>query len=262
MSPTEINSVVAYIGGHNGYLGDFSYASHAEFYPLYCGLDINPNDYEGTTRQRFIKILTEADAYKQSKILRGVLKKYPLEYFGKRFEEGILNETEMENKKRLYTKIKRWISQLEGNGLIKVDELNDDYEIVEEALKQAEILINNHSAASAVDRVHTALHGYLKKICNEAGIVFEKNKPTIQEIFSKLKNEHPCFKVDNDPDFNALINTIINSISKLLHKLNDIRNDKSFAHPNENILGESEALFVINVSRAILNYVNSKIKTD
>jgi hypothetical protein len=256
LSPTEINSVVAYIGVHNGYLGNFSYASHAEFYPSYCGLDINPNDYEGTTRERFIKILTEADAYQQSKILRGVLEKYPLEYFEDRFEEGFLNKTEIENKRRLYTKIKGWISQLEGNGLIKVDEL--DYELVEEVLKQAEILINNHSAASAVDRVHTALHGYLKKICDEAGIVFEKDRPTIQEIFSKLKNEHPCFKVDNDPNFNA----IINSISKLLHKLNDIRNNRSFSHPNENILGEPEALFIINMSRAILNYVNSKIKTD
>ncbi|KMY56593.1 abortive infection family protein [Geobacillus sp. FSL K6-0789] len=240
LSPTEINSVVAYIGVHNGYLGNFSYASHAEFYPSYCGLDINPNDYEGTTRERFIKILTEADAYQQSKILRGVLEKYPLEYFEDRFEEGFLNKTEIENKRRLYTKIKGWISQLEGNGLIKVDEL--DYELVEEVLKQAEILINNHSAASAVDRVHTALHGYLKKICDEAGIVFEKDRPTIQEIFSKLKNEHPCFKVDNDPNFNA----IINSISKLLHKLNDIRNNRSFSHLNENILGEPEALFIIN----------------
>jgi len=90
--------------------------------------------------------------------------------------------------------------------------------------------------------VHTALHGYLKKICDEAGIVFEKDRPTIQEIFSKLKNEHPCFKVDNDPNFNA----IINSISKLLHKLNDIRNNRSFSHLNENILGEPEALFIIN----------------
>lgn len=185
-------------------------------------------------------IYIEADAYQQSKILRGVLEKYPLEYFEDRFEEGFLNKTEIENKRRLYTKIKGWISQLEGNGLIKVDEL--DYELVEEVLKQAEILINNHSAASAVDRVHTALHGYLKKICDEAGIVFEKDRPTIQEIFSKLKNEHPCFKVDNDPNFNA----IINSISKLLHKLNDIRNNRSFSHLNENILGEPEALFIIN----------------
>ncbi|WKA49223.1 abortive infection family protein (plasmid) [Geobacillus zalihae] len=258
LSPTEINSVVAYIGVHNGYLGDFSYASHAEFYPLYCGLDINPNDYKGTTRERFIKILIEADAYQQSKILRGVLKKYPLEYFEDRFEEGILSETEIKNKRKLYTKIEEWISQLEGNGLIKVNELKYDYEFVEKVLKQAEILINNHSAASAVDRVHTALHGYLKRICDEAGIVFEKGKPTIQEIFSKLKNEHPYFKVDNDPYFNE----IIKSISRLLHNLNDIRNNRSFSHPNENILGEPEALFIINMSRAILNYVNSKIKTD
>jgi hypothetical protein len=31
-----------YIGVSGGYLGDFSYRTHAEFYPEYCDLDINP----------------------------------------------------------------------------------------------------------------------------------------------------------------------------------------------------------------------------
>jgi hypothetical protein len=257
LSSIEVNSVTSYIGVKGGYLGDFSYASHAEFYPLYCGLDINPYDYEGTTRQRFIKILTEANAYEQSKILQGVLEKYPFEYFEDQFEKGILSQAELQNKKRLYEKIKGWINQLEGKELIKVNELIYDYEFVEEALKQAELLINGHSAASAIDRAHTALHGYLKKICDESGIVLE-GKPKIQDIFSKLRNEHPCFKIDVNEHYKP-INQIINSISKLLENFNDIRNNQSFAHPNEYILGEQEALFVINLSRAILNYVNSKI---
>jgi hypothetical protein len=58
----EVSSVVSYIGVHGGYLGDFSYASHADFYPSYCGLDINPNEYDGTTRERFIKILSESNS--------------------------------------------------------------------------------------------------------------------------------------------------------------------------------------------------------
>ena len=45
-----------YIGVAGGYIGDFSYRTHAEFYPEYCDLAIDPNNYAGTTRERFIEI--------------------------------------------------------------------------------------------------------------------------------------------------------------------------------------------------------------
>jgi len=50
-----------YIGVYDGYLGDFSYKTHREFYPYYCDLEINVKDYEpGTTREKFMRILEEA----------------------------------------------------------------------------------------------------------------------------------------------------------------------------------------------------------
>jgi hypothetical protein len=41
-------------------------------------LDINPFDYEGTTRKRFIKILSESDEGVQARILEGILNRYPV----------------------------------------------------------------------------------------------------------------------------------------------------------------------------------------
>src|SRR6266404_8103875 len=70
--------VERYIGVSGGYLGDFSYRSHAEFYPLYCDLDINPGDAQGTTRERFLSILNAAAPPDQAKILRGVLERFPI----------------------------------------------------------------------------------------------------------------------------------------------------------------------------------------
>ena len=48
----------------------------ANFYPLYCDLDLNPDDYDGTTRERFIEILSSRPPHEQAKIIRGVLEKY------------------------------------------------------------------------------------------------------------------------------------------------------------------------------------------
>src|SRR5262245_29327359 len=68
-----------YIGVKDGYLGDFNYRTHREFYPLYCDIDIEPTDYGGTTRDRFTTILTNSDPRIQARILRGVLDRFPLD---------------------------------------------------------------------------------------------------------------------------------------------------------------------------------------
>ncbi len=77
-----------YIEVSGGYLGDFSYRTHKEFYPYYCNLDINSYDYEGTTRERFIKILESSDAITQAKIIGRVLTKYTVSYFSENKREG------------------------------------------------------------------------------------------------------------------------------------------------------------------------------
>jgi very-short-patch-repair endonuclease len=79
--PEIYKLVNGYIGVSGGYLGDFSYRTHAEFYPYYCDLDIDPNKYEGTTRERFLQILHEASPIDQAKIIKGVLSKYPVAFF-------------------------------------------------------------------------------------------------------------------------------------------------------------------------------------
>ena len=74
LSRTEIARLVnQYIGVSGGYLGDFSYRTHREFYPLYCDLDLNPDEYEGTTRERFIEMLSSRPPHEQAKILQGIL---------------------------------------------------------------------------------------------------------------------------------------------------------------------------------------------
>jgi very-short-patch-repair endonuclease len=106
LKKSEIYKLVnEYIGVYNGYMRDFSYKSHYEFYPDYCDLEINVKDYEpGTTREKFIRILEEASPLVQAKILRGVFKKYPLGYF---------EEKERERKQLIYDEYQGIIARLE-----------------------------------------------------------------------------------------------------------------------------------------------------
>lgn len=252
----EVNSVVSYIGVNGGYLGNFSYSTHAEFYPLYCGLDIDPYEYNGTTRQRFIKILSESNSRDQSKILSGVLQKYPLDYFEDMLQEEIITPKDYKNKVRLHEKITQWIKQLKGE-IIDQGNLKHDIEFVKEVLLQADTLIANHSYSSAVDRVHTALHGYIKELCDEQNISFEEQNVKIQDMWGKLKIEHPSFNIDIK-EHQRPINQTVNAIGRFLENMNDIRNRHGFSHPNDDIIEEHEANFIINLSRALLYYIDSK----
>ncbi|MHC5737493.1 toll/interleukin-1 receptor domain-containing protein [Nostoc sp.] len=80
LTKQEVTKIVnTYIGVFDGYLGNFSYRTHIDFYPEYCDLGIDPNQYEGTTRQRFIAILENSPPHIQAKIIHGVLQRFPLE---------------------------------------------------------------------------------------------------------------------------------------------------------------------------------------
>jgi len=252
----EVNSVVSYIGVHGGYLGNFSYASHADFYPSYCGLDINPNEYAGTTRERFIKILSESSSDDQLKILSGVLEKYPLDYFEDLLQNEVFTLKEYKVKEKLHEKITQWITQLSGD-VIEQGELKHDIEFVKDVLQQADILIANHSYSSAVDRAHTAIHGYLKALCDEQGFTFGEQNVKIQDMWGKLKTDHPSFNIEVR-EHQRPINQTVNAIGKFLENMNDIRNKHGFAHPNEDIIEEKEARFIINLSRVLLFYIDSK----
>ena len=87
MKDSQIKKLVyKYIGVEGGYLADFSYRTHADFYTD-LDLDIDPYKYQGTTRERFTQILRESSPHVQATILEGILAKYPVASNEKRTEQ-------------------------------------------------------------------------------------------------------------------------------------------------------------------------------
>ena len=65
---------------------------------------------------------------------------------------------------------------------------------VQRALADAEHLIQARGAASGVDRVHTAFHGYLKAVATKAGIAFPEDS-SVTDLFKLLRAKHPALVV-------------------------------------------------------------------
>lgn len=129
--------------------------------------------------------------------------------------------------------------------------------VVERALTDAEVLIRGGGAISGLDRVHTAFHGYLKVVCQNAGLAVSAD-PGITELFKTLRRNHPalCGPIPGASD----VERILGSMAAIVDALNPLRNRGSVAHPNDHLLEEPEAMLAVNSVRTLLHYFNSRIQ--
>ncbi|WP_300318745.1 abortive infection family protein [Idiomarina sp.] len=129
-------------------------------------------------------------------------------------------------------------------------------EIVEKALKDAEVLLTNSGPVSAVDRVHTAMHGYLKSVLDNHEIEYKKDAG-ITDLYKVIRQE--VSQIRDLGDQSEELNKMLRSLAAVLDALNPIRNRGSVAHPNDALIGDDEAKFVINIVSTILHYLDAKI---
>ena len=124
------------------------------------------------------------------------------------------------------------------------------------ALADAQTLLRTRGATSAVDRVHTGLHAFLKAACDQAPIAYP-NDPTANQLLKLLLEHHPNL-ADLGPRSEE-IRRMIRTSASIVDALGTLRNNASLAHPNEVLLGHDEALLVINLARSLFRFLDAKV---
>jgi Arc/MetJ-type ribon-helix-helix transcriptional regulator len=242
-----VNNYIVVVGGYlgmdDGNLGRFTYQSLRDFFPEYCDVEFPLWPEGATTREAFIQITLSLTPPEQARVLRGILKRFPVTARAQFREQHI-------------PQIKAIIERLEGIDLIHGGDLKSASEVVRAALQDAQALIESGGSARAVDRMHTALHGYLISICQSEEIEVG-DQPTIGALLRAIRLNHPRF-AELGTRSNE-VTTILNSFGSIAGVLNPIRNNASPAHPNDELLEEPEAWLVINACRAIYLYLDKKL---
>ncbi len=129
---------------------------------------------------------------------------------------------------------------------------------VERALADAQGLIHSRGPTSALDRMYTALHGYLRAVLERAKISLPTD-PSVTQLFKLLRSQHPVFsKLDHGGSDSLRVAT---AMATVIDSLNRLRNSASGAHPNEAVLAEPEAMLAINAARTLLHYLDGKIQS-
>lgn len=116
-------------------------------------------------------------------------------------------------------------------------------DVVRRALDDVDALLKKGGPTSAVDRVHTSLHGHLQYLCESAGIEYDRDETNVT-LLKKLRQQHPRLQ-DLGPRSQDIVK-ILNAFASVLDALNPVRNNASVAHPNKELLGREEAELVVN----------------
>ena len=130
-------------------------------------------------------------------------------------------------------------------------------DVLARALADADTLIQSAGPTHAIDRIHTALHAYLKAVCQAQGLEAPPSA-TITNLFKLLRTEHPNLR-DLGSQSDTMTN-VLRSLSNVIDCLNPARNHGSLAHANEELLGKDEAVLTINSARTVFQYLDSKFR--
>jgi hypothetical protein len=127
---------------------------------------------------------------------------------------------------------------------------------VQLALVDADRLLTAGSAVSAVDRVHTALMGYLRLLCERDSIEFAETDGA-STLLKKLFKTDPATTISPHASHSL---KVLRSAGAILDSFETIRNRGTVAHANDELLDEPEAALLVNIARSIFHYLDRRFE--
>lgn len=252
LTRNEIDRLVTqWIGVEGGYLGRpdslrFSYPSHDEFWMNTCAVDADTRGFAGTTRQCFIDTLARVGPLQQAAALEAIVERFPV------IDPA---DPELPNLRRPTFKIvlDGWIARVRGSTNAGRFTLTSAAAEVRAALDDADRL----GPSRSVDRVHTAMHGYLHQLCIDSQITIESSDQTMARLLKALRQQHPSL-VDGSARAGQT-NKVLQGMAQILDVLNPIRNQHSAAHPRADLLDDADAELVSDTVRVLLRYLERRL---
>jgi hypothetical protein len=117
--------------------------------------------------------------------------------------------------------------------------------------------IKRDDPAEALDRLHTFVVKYLRELCRQHGLIYDKDTPLNALMGAYIKELKDRNLIES-----KMTEAILKSSIKILEAFNSVRNDQSLAHDN-NVLNHEESVVIFNNIANITKFIQvteSKIK--
>lgn len=234
----------------SGYVLDFSNRTFGNFLFEILNIDVYTDQYSDNGDSKANRLRTVWQ--KESNYNIGKLTSEMLDYWREQKimsynqisqeEENLFNEC-MKAAKRL----------LDGAVVTEIEIIKDDSEDVDydRLAKSIRHSIEKNEPEAALDRLHTYLMKYVRRLCERHEIEY-KREESLNAIFGKYVK----FVVTHKNVESQMTERILKYSINIIEAFNDVRNNKSLAHDNT-ILNYEESLLIFNNITNSIKFIDS-----
>lgn len=237
-------------GMKTGYVLDFSNNSFQSFIVETIGVDIYDEkyDYGGASKANLLREFWSVESnYNVAKLNEALLEHWRT--------IQLTNDNDVsESKKQMYSECLRINEKLKtesDNEFIDTIQPNSDdidFKILAEQIRDS---IKKNQPEAALDRLHTFVIKFIRQICKNNNIEYNKTKP-----LHSFYGEYVKYLKTNDLIESEMTERILKSSISILEAFNKVRNDKSFAHDNK-ILNYNESMLIFKNISSIIEFLES-----
>ncbi|MEG4580333.1 abortive infection family protein [Microcoleus sp. MON1_C5] len=228
-----------------GYVLDFSNRTFQEFIIENTNIDISDGKYDYASGSKANRL--KAFWAKEANYIVGKLISPLLEYWK---TKKLINHIEISQAEQAlfddcYTIAERLKQDriVENIDAIQAYSNDKEFSVLAKSIRES---IQNNEPEVALDRLHTYMVKYTKKLCDKHGISYDKNKP-LHSLFGEYVNylrQHRFIE-------SQITAKILKHSTKILEDFNHVRNHQSLAHDNPILNYHESVLIFTNVSSAI-----------
>ena len=232
-----------------GYVLDFSNRSFQEIVSDATGLDINSEKYQdfGTSKANLLRSFWAKESNQAvSKLL------FELAHYWREIMVvplgGHVNPDSKSYKGLLQIALRLKSEMSEHIDAIETNIGDINFQKLKRIITE---LIEQNKPDEAIDRLHTYLVMYLRKLLSKYGIVQNQNM-ALHSLLGSYKNK----LMHNRVIESGMTEEILKSSITILEKYNHVRNNQSLAHANE-LLNYNESLLIFKVVSSTIEFIES-----
>lgn len=223
----------------SGYVMDFSNRTFQEFIHDSLKIDIYDSKYDyesGSKANRLRAFFKEESNYRVGVLLNDFLEYWITKARIDEYGFDIKQESLYKECLKISERLKR-DTIVEEIDVIKESENDKDFSLLAKSIKES---IEKNEPEVALDRLHTYVMKFIRRLCDKHGIEMKKSE-SLNAIFGKYVK----YLVSEKKVESQMTERILKYSIHVIEAFNDIRNNKSFAHDNP-ILNYSESVLIFN----------------
>lgn len=245
LTPKERRALEAFLGMGSGYVLNFSDRTYARFFAEEVNRDIDDPRFviqSGSKAWRMRSFWDQEDNWVVAKCLNALLALAKDEAWPAAVDEKLVTSYQ-----GVLTRISAGLPVADLTA-IAAETDDRDFDAVAKAAREA---IEKNQPETGLDRLHTFVVKFFRKLCDDRGLQLDRNVPLNGLVGAYVKVLKEQGKIGSDMTERILKSSIAN-----FEAFNHVRNNHSMAHDNV-ILGYDEALLIFNHVASTVRYIKA-----